>query len=155
MTTLVTQARLVGTVLRAGDGARIARLIHRFSTHELAGIIPALGGLQRRKLSAILVAEFRDHRILNQFDAPSLAMLVRSAAPADQSVLLSRLLSTEPHLTGSTLLEMQDVDRRKLLDAQPAPLRRELMRSLPMKVRSHLDVESFGAAFRLRRLFAS
>ena len=155
MTTLVTRARLLSTVLRTGDTPRIARLMTRFTTLELTGIIPALTGLDRRKLAAVLLDNAEAPTGLDHFDARSIALLVQSATAGDQTSILWRLLTTQERFRCEALMAIDEQQRRDLIDAQPKALRKRLIACLPVNQRSRWDKDAFGAAFRLHRLFAS
>ena len=155
MTTLVTRARLLSTVLRTGDTPRIARLMTRFTTLEWTGIIPALTGLDRRKLAAVLLEYAEAPTGLEHFDARSIALLLQSANAGDQTAMLWRLLTAHERFRGEALLAIDEHQRRDLIDAQPPVLRKRLIACLPVSQRSRWDKDAFGAAFRLHRLFAS
>ena len=71
MTTLVTRARLLSTVLRTGDNRRIRRIIERFETADLAHVLPALDHLERR-LAFCATTQLRPaHLDLDALSAPA------------------------------------------------------------------------------------
>ena len=154
MTTLVTRARLLSTVLRTGDNRRIRRIIERFETADLAHVLPALDHLDLRRLAAALCDNAAlDQRILD-LDAPSLARLCLAASPSDLERLLSGLSRADQTTCASVLMTLPEEGRLLAIEHCAPEVRADLIRALPRRARPRRNEDGLVAALRLQRLFA-
>ncbi len=154
MTTNVTRARLLSTVLRAGDARRIRRLVDRLEPRELGGVLPALGHLDLRRLAAALFDEERVARTIAGLNAEALARLLLAAHASDARRLLGQLVDDDRELATATLLTLPMSARIASLQAIDSEGRATLIRRLPRRARPSTKDEGLGAALRLRRIFA-
>jgi len=154
MTTLVTRARLLSTVLRTGDVRRIRRIIGRFEARELTHLLAALDQLDlRRMANALCDAEVVDHTV-SSLDIDALAHLMLAASPDDLRALLRALALGEPRRAASALLALPVEARLLALEQVEVNVRKTLIRALPRRARPKTSEDGLGAALRLRRLFA-
>ena len=154
MTTLLTRARLLSTVLRTGDMDRIVRLVDRLEHRDIAGVLPVLDHLDLRRLAAALCGDERIERTITELDTESLARLALAASPADLARLLTALSEDEPRRIATTLLALPEEARHLALTSVDARTQRVLTRALPRRARPKTSDDRIVAALRLRRLFA-
>ncbi|MDP6945937.1 MAG: hypothetical protein QF464_17435 [Myxococcota bacterium] len=155
MTTLVTRARLLSTVLRTGDVRRIARLVERLEPRDVADVLPALDHLDLRRMAAALCDEQHVDRTVNILDSNSLARLAMAANPGDLVRLLRALARADKEVAAATLLTLPREARGLALGKVDEVVRERLVRTLPRRARPKTSADGLGAALRLRRLFAS
>jgi len=154
MTTNVTRARLLSTVLRTGDARRIRRLVDRLERRDLAGVLPALSHLDLRRLATALFDEERVAHTIAGLNAEGLARLLLAAHASDARTLLRRLADDDGELATATLLALPTSARMASLQTVDGEARAALVRRLPRRARPTTHDETLGAALRLRRIFA-
>jgi Mg/Co/Ni transporter MgtE len=154
MTTLVTRARLLSTVLRTGDVRRIRRLVDRLDPRGLAGVLPALDHLDLRRMAAALCDEDRVDRTVDTLEAEALARLALAASADDLARLLTALSRAEKRVAATALLALPGEARALALSSLDEVTRKQLIRTLPRRARPKTGDNGLVAALRLRRLFA-
>ena len=154
MTTLVTRARLLSTVLRTGDVRRIARLVDRLEPRDVADVLPVLDHLDLRRIAAALFAERRVHQTVLTLDAKSLARLALAASPDDLARLFGALARADRAVAAAALMALPTEARSAALNGVDETTRKQLIRTLPRRGRPKTGDDGLAAALRLRRLFA-
>ena len=154
MTTLITRARLLSTVLRTGDKRRIRRIIDRFEVAELTKVLSALDHLDLRRVAAALCAEDGAEESVLRLDAQSLARLALAATSSVQTRLLMLLSRSDSATCASVLMAMPEAERLDAIARMTQSLSGERTRRLPGRARPQRTDEDLGAALRLQRLFA-
>ena len=154
MTTLVTRARLLSTVLRAGDGRRIRRIIDRFEASELSHVLRALDHLDLRRLATALSHESCPVESIMRLDVSSLARITLAARRGDQGRLL-QLLSREDSATcAAVLMAMPIAERLDAMEHLASRASTGNLREMPRRGHAKESEQSLVAALRLQRLFA-
>lgn len=154
MTTLVTRARLLSTVLRTGDMNRIRRLVDRLEPRDVEGVLPVLDHLDLRRLAAALCDADRVDTTIDTLGAESLARIAMAANPDDLARLLTALTRAEKRVAATALLALPGEARALALNYLDEATRKQLIRTLPRRARPKTCDDGLVAALRLRRLFA-
>ena len=154
MTTLVTRARLLSTVLRTADIRRIRRISARFGAREFADVLPALDHLELRRLASALFANEALEDTIGTLESESLARLMLAAHPSDLERALEALVDSEESRSNSVLLALPRKARYLALEHVESSVRQALVKRLPRRARPKTEDKSLLTVLRLRRLFA-